>query len=395
MEILYISGLSSEKILDDIKNKTGNNPGYAIQKFSRMLVKGFIDNGYKISALSNAPTNRYITGRRFCNIPKDSLDEIDITYIPFWDIPLIKHLGIVLYTFFFVCKWGIKNRKSKAICCDVLSISACLGALVASKLIGIKSIGVVTDLPAFLLINNKITLRRRLISKINGSYLSSYSYYVLLTEQMNKAINKHHSPYIVMEGLCYRDSDYSALRNLGKHVPPTILYAGGINERNGIETFVKAFLKSGITGCLVLYGDGEYAEELKVLSKENECIDYRGVASNKVVVEESIRATLIVNPRFSNQEHTKYSFPSKNIESMSTGTPLLTTKLPGIPSDYYSYNYFFDEESVDGYAAKLRELFGKDSIELHNFGLKAKEYVLRNKNNVVQAKRIMKLVTEK
>lgn len=395
MDILYISGLSSEKNLDDIKNKTGNNPGYAIQKFSRMLVKGFIDNGYKISALSNAPINHFITGKRFCNIAKDCSDEIDITYIPFWDIPLVKHIGIVLFTFFFVCKWGIKNKKDKAICCDVLSVSASMGALLASKMIGIKSIGVVTDLPFFLLTNKKITLKRKLISKINASYLSSFSHYVLLTEQMNEAINKHHSPYIVMEGLCYKDSNEISIGTYEKKDPPTILYAGGINERNGIETFVKAFLKSQINACLVLYGDGEYVEELKVLSKENDCIDYRGVASNKEVVEESIRATLIVNPRFSNQEHTKYSFPSKNIESMSTGTPLLTTKLPGIPSDYYSYNYFFDEETIDGYAAKLRELFSKDPLELHNFGLKAKEYVLCNKNNVVQAKRIMRLVTEK
>lgn len=395
MEFLYISALSSEKILNEIKNKTKKNPGYAIQKFSRMLVSGFIANGIKITALSNPPIDRNFIGKRFAKLRKERYDYIPIYYIPLLDVPILKYLLVLFYTFFFVFKWGIKNRKEKVICCDVLSITTCIGALFCSKLIGIKCIGIVTDLPDFYLTNKKISLKRKLISKINSSYLSLYSHYVFLTEQMDAKVNKHHRPYIVMEGLCYKETIDNSLESM-KNDPPSILYAGGISERNGIDTFVKGFLKSKVNARLIIYGDGDsYVDTLKEICKNNCCVEYRGVADNAEIMTESIKATLIVNPRFSNQEHTKYSFPSKNIESMSTGTPLLTTKLPGIPSDYYSYNYFFDEETIDGYAAKLRDLFSKDPLELHNFGLKAKEYVLCNKNNVVQAKRIMRLVTEK
>ena len=33
---------------------------------------------------------------------------------------------------------------------------------------------------------------------------------------------------------------------------------------------------------------------------------------------------------------------------MACGTPLLTTKLPGIPDEYYEYCYTLDDETVDG-----------------------------------------------
>ena len=51
-----------------------------------------------------------------------------------------------------------------------------------------------------------------------------------------------------------------------------------------------------------------------------------------------------MNPRFTGAEYTLYSFPSKNIEYMVSGTPVITTRLAGIPDDYYPYVFVFEEE---------------------------------------------------
>ena len=44
MNIIYISSLSSNKLINNIYEKTGQNPGFAVQKFSRLLVSGLIQN---------------------------------------------------------------------------------------------------------------------------------------------------------------------------------------------------------------------------------------------------------------------------------------------------------------------------------------------------------------
>ena len=126
----------------------------------------------------------------------------------------------------------------------------------------------------------------------------------------------------------------------------------------------------------------------------NKKIKFFGVVPNDMVVQEEIKATLLINPRFTNEEYTKYSFPSKNMEYMASGTPTLTTKLPGMPKEYYDYIYTFDQEDVESFKNKLEEILSKPSEELHKKGMDAKEFVLEQKNNVVQARKIIKLITE-
>ena len=45
-------------------------------------------------------------------------------------------------------------------------------------------------------------------------------------------------------------------------------------------------------------------------------------------------ADVLVNPRLNEGEYTKYSFPSKTMEYLSTGRPVVCYKLDGIPDEY-------------------------------------------------------------
>ena len=53
------------------------------------------------------------------------------------------------------------------------------------------------------------------------------------------------------------------------------------------------------------------------------------------------------------------------MEYMASGTPLLTTKLPGMPEDYYPHVYFFEEESVQGYADALKKVLSLPADTLY------------------------------
>ena len=118
------------------------------------------------------------------------------------------------------------------------------------------------------------------------------------------------------------------------------------------------------------------------------------MVSNDKIIQLEKEAKLLVNPRPTNEEYTKYSFPSKIMEYMASGTPVLTTRLLGMPKEYYDYIYCFEDEKVDGIEKKLIEILSKEQKELTKMGNKAKEFVLMKKNNKVQAEKIINFLGE-
>jgi glycosyltransferase involved in cell wall biosynthesis len=184
----------------------------------------------------------------------------------------------------------------------------------------------------------------------------------------------------------------AAVDNLPEHKAPEriMLYAGGIYEKYGIKKLIDAFMQlEGDDLRLHIYGSGEVAKDMPDYMKLDKRIVYYGIVPNKEVVEKELEATLLINPRSSVEEFTKYSFPSKNMESMVSGTPLLTTPLPGMPQEYYPFVYVFNDESVEGFCQTLKMLLSTPKEELHEFGRLAKEFVLTYKSNRVQAERVL------
>jgi glycosyltransferase involved in cell wall biosynthesis len=178
-----------------------------------------------------------------------------------------------------------------------------------------------------------------------------------------------------------------------KHPGKVCLYAGMLHEKYGVVRLVEAFRKvRNETARLVLYGDGDAAEHIRKIANEDQRIEYRGVADNRTVVQEELKATLLINPRPSDEGFTAYSFPSKNLEYMVSGTPVLTTKLPGMPREYDRYAYLFGDESVDGMAKTLNEVLGLSREELHSTGSRAKAFVLNNKSNTAQARCVLEFL---
>jgi len=210
---------------------------------------------------------------------------------------------------------------------------------------------------------------------------------------MNNIINKKSKPYIVIEGQV--DLTMEQLNNLveNKYSKKICIYAGGLKKKYGLNILVEAFIKANIENAeLHLYGNGDYEEELVEICKKYFNIKYFGVKLNDYIVKEEIKATLLINPRPSNEEYTKYSFPSKNMEYMVSGTPILTTKLSGMPKDYYPYVYIIEDETVSGLSKTLENILSKSVYELNAKGKSAKEFVLREKNNNVQTRKILEMI---
>lgn len=394
MEYIYVSTMVSKRLLEEIRLKTGKSPSFAAQKFTRLIVSGFVKNGEKIKALSSVPYASQVSTDLIVKLGKEEEDGIKYAYIPTIRLPFLTNLSQAIYVFFTILFWGLADRKNRCLIGDVLNVTIGLSSLLAARLVGIKAMGVVTDIPALMLRGGtKRSLRLRMADKLTNAYVSFYTDYVLLTEQMNSVVNPHHRPYVIMEGLA--DSTYlkHSTPDVQKAVPRIVMYAGGLHERYGLKTLVEAFSKLPMQDVqLLIYGSGPFVDELKHYLKKDSRIVYCGTVSNEEVVQTEQKATLLVNPRPTHEEFTKYSFPSKNIEYMASGTPLLTTKLPGMSPDYFPHVYLFEKETVEGYYRALKDVLSKSNEELSEKGHAAREFITKKKNNTYQTKRIIDFI---
>lgn len=392
--VLYVSALASEVRIREEYERTGRNPGFAVQKFSRLLVKGLLANGANVLALSNPPC--ICEKKRFVLIEEEKEDGVAYKYVPYFNYPFLKHLCLFFYTFFYVLFWGLIKRKDKAVVCDVLSVSICMGAMIASKINRVLNVAVVTDIYDLMSVETKRSFKVAIAGKLNAWYSSSFDKYIFFTEQMNEVVNPKGHPHMVMEALC--DSSLAndvENTNVKKSHPRIVMYAGGLYEKYGLKMLAEGFIAANVEDAkLVYYGEGSYVEEYKKLCERHSNLEYRGIVPTETVVADELQASLLVNPRFTTEEFTKYSFPSKNMEFMASGTPLLTTKLPGMPTEYYQYVYMFEKETVEGYAEAIRKALSHTENELRLFGYNAKQFVLLNKNNVYQGIRVLQFLNK-
>ncbi len=212
--------------------------------------------------------------------------------------------------------------------------------------------------------------------------------FVFLTSAMNKRINYRNKPFIIMEGLADICMSEKKDHKLNESRHKTILYSGGLNEKDGIKELIEAF--SGLSGGeyrLWIYGNGKLVNKIREYALKDPRITFFGYVNNSIIINAQLEATVLVNPRFSHEEYTKYSFPSKIIEYMASGTPLLTTKILGMPEEYYDYVFLIEKESVDGYRRAMKSILNKPREELLEFGARANKFILNRNNNKLQASR--------
>ena len=133
----------------------------------------------------------------------------------------------------------------------------------------------------------------------------------------------------------------------------------------------------------------EIEEYINKSAKEDSRIIFKGRVKHSEVIELQRKATVLINPRRPNGGITKYSFPSKTMEYMVSGTPMIGYKLEGIPVDYYSHMYIPKSESVGVLAECINNVLTLPTKDLNDKSMAAMQFVAQNKNPKVQVKLIL------
>lgn len=221
--------------------------------------------------------------------------------------------------------------------------------------------------------------------------INQFDCYVFLTEYMKEKVDIKNKPYVIVEGI-YDEKD-NVVANSLETDKKIILYSGALRSAYGIKQLVDVFSKMENKGYeLWICGGGELTDYIREQSQNLDNIKYFGYVSTERIKELQSRATILINPRKNDAEYTKYSFPSKTMEYLASGKPVIAYLLDGYPQDYIPYIICPTDESDEALKNKIIEICSLPVETRNEIGKRNREFILKEKNPIVQCEKIMKML---
>ena len=185
-----------------------------------------------------------------------------------------------------------------------------------------------------------------------------------------------------------------------KNLPPEkkehgkkVAYAGKLVEAFGAKRLVKAFeMIDDPEASLHICGGGELKPYVEEMCQKDSRIHYYGVVPAEKANEILQNADVLVNPRQNDDEYTKYSFPSKNIEYLMTGNAVVAYMLDGIPEIYK--DFFIVPSSCETYSLSEAICFALNESEQAKERKKQEvwRYLAETKEKEAVAERVVSLL---
>lgn len=405
MNVLFLGQFYPKGIIENIVEDTRGKVGFSNHNFEMSLISGFSKHRdvnlriLTVPMVFSFPHNNKNAFIRKINYIENNYS---VNSIGFCNIAVINK---------FYQKWALTKAIIKEIETfrgDEITVVVNTPSLTLSSALfkslsditgkKIKTVLIVPDVPECMIkMSGKMNLKNRivqLLNKKNAQLSLRYDNYVYLTEAMNDFYQAKSSDYIVMEGLI----DDSKVKI--EYTPPKfegnkeiILYTGTLRRIFGVMNLIEAFKKSEIADAeLWICGSGECASEIEQIAKNNASIKFYGLVSSQKALELQSKATILANPRSSEGEYTKYSFPSKTIEYLLAGRTVIMNRLPGVPLEYDNYIEYPDDESIESWAKKMREIVDDDKENRLKLNIAGRKFILYNKTAKLQCGRILDLV---
>jgi len=315
--------------------------------------------------------------------------------IGFCNLKLIRNYIIPRKIYKVLYRWCKNSLSPKTLFVYTISPSF-MTALkrIKKKFPQVQICTIVADLPEMINLSNsqnpllKFFIKRR--AKNSYANLDCVDCFVLLTKHMADRM-KINKPYCVVEGI-------APIRELREEPPQDglkrILYTGTLHQKFGILNLLEAFKQiEDDSYRLIICGIGDSESEVRKAAEQDKRIIYLGQLPRAEVLKWQEKATALVNPRQNNEEFTKYSFPSKNLEYLSSGKPLIAYKLDGVPDEYDPYIFYVQDNSIEALKQTLIAVCENTDGTVRMIAENARLFVRDQKNEVVQTRKICQLIS--
>ncbi|MEI7984656.1 MAG: glycosyltransferase [Armatimonadota bacterium] len=277
--------------------------------------------------------------------------------------------------------WAIKNRKAdrRVVICYNLTAPPAWPISLVSKIIQLDLVPFIGDIYVPGEVVKDTLLRRiefngqkRLIPKVDGLLIANQAI-------VDDFAPNRHSLLLeggVMESLVHRFENHPREQDTTFHV----VFAGQLSVLNGVTLLLDALNLLEMPNLRVsILGGGEFANVAKEAAEKDPRITYCGLRPHEDVLKHYEQADLLLNLRRTDFQTQRYVFPSKVVECLATGRPLLTTCTGHVEKEFGDMVFLLRDESPLALAEAIRSLSKMTKQNREMVGTKAQRHVMEHK----------------
>lgn len=230
----------------------------------------------------------------------------------------------------------------------------------------------------------------------NRSSLAWVDSYVLISAHQASVLGISRDRYVVVEGMVDSGSHPINQPNPGESETPkefTVVYTGRLDFRYGVGDLVDAMTYIDRPDvALVLCGDGDAVDHVVARARRDVRIRFAGQVTHDESRAWQRAADVLINPRPGTADFTRYSFPSKNLEYLQTGRPVLAYRNQGTPPEYDEHLIFIKGGGARGIADAIESVMAMTEAERFSRGESGRRFVAADKSVENQISRVVALV---
>ena len=395
MNVLFLTLAYHPDILDEVTAASKSGLQNQINNYQWAFINGLREcakNENAVEVVNALPVGIFPLHYRKIYLSMRHLGE-NFQEIGGINVPWFKQKARRKKAFQAIVAWAQKSKNNRTVLIYSLYLPYLQAAEKAKKRFpDLKVSVIVADLPNELGISSG---RRGLLKKIEykmgnqkNEICEKMDGFILLTKHMAEALPIADKAQMVMEGLVLpqaRILDTDENKREPKPLP-VVLYSGTLNRELGIDELLGAF-RNMPEYALWLCGKGDMEKEVADACAVCPNIHYLGFVSQQKALELQAQADVLINPRSGKGLFTRYSFPSKTLEYMRSGKPVLCYKLEGIPDEYDAFLRYIPE-GEGGITAAIRNIFTLPSEARKEIGESARKFTLSEKSAASQCKKL-------
>ena len=189
---------------------------------------------------------------------------------------------------------------------------------------------------------------------------------VVVLSETSKKLFSEKANIVCIEG-AVDPRDYDAFVPSEVKGAVKLMYSGNLASFAGVDILLKAFEKVDSERIrLYISGRGELEQEVIDASKRDLRIVYLGFLDKEGYRNALLEANVLVNPRNMNWGQNNYNFPSKVLEYIAAGRPIISTKFSGYEK-FLKYATFVDSnsDSLAGAIKQFERLTNQELLDVY------------------------------
>lgn len=202
-------------------------------------------------------------------------------------------------------------------------------------------------------------------------------------------------PHVRVEGGVFPEQLRAGVTARDELRPFTVGLAGTLEPYNGVREFLDA--AEALAGAGMRFriaGHGSLAAEVTRRAAACEAIDYVGALELRRMGEFYGSCDLLVNWRATRSLDLRYVFPSKILELLASGVPVLSTRMGGTLSGFGGHMWLSEDESADALVAGVRRAAEVGREQLRAMGEEAAAFMAKNFTWRHQGMRVRRLLEQ-